>query len=171
MESMISSFLHISRLEGGHIHIEKSPFDLPALISDIIEDAAIASPKHHFFYHGETTLTAFADREKISMILTNLVSNAQKYSPSGGDITISCLTANKKIRVSVCDQGIGISPADQKNLFKKFHRIESEHTRLIPGFGIGLYLVSTIIELHGSSITLESEPGKGSTFIFELEEA
>jgi len=171
MENMISSFLHISRFEGGHIQIEKSEFDLRVLISEIIEDASIASPKHHCLYQGATPLWAFADREKISMILTNLVSNAQKYSPKGGDIKILCQTVGKKIRVSVRDQGIGISPADQEHMFKKFHRIESEQTRLIPGFGIGLFLVSTIIELHGSSIILESEPGSGSTFSFELEKA
>jgi two-component system sensor histidine kinase VicK len=171
MENMISSFLHISRIEGGHFRIDKVAFDLTGLISEIIEDAGIADPKHNFHYQGEASLLALADREKVSMVLTNLVSNAQKYSPNGGDITISCLTKGKKIRISVRDQGIGISQADQKHMFKKFHRIQSEHTKLIPGFGIGLYLVSTIIELHGSSINLESEPGVGSTFSFELEKS
>lgn len=169
MENMISSFLHISRIEDGHIRIEKTAFDLPALIAEIIEDGVIADQKHHFFYHGEPFLNALADREKIAIALTNLVSNAQKYSPYGGDITISCHVNNEKVRISVKDQGMGISRADQKRMFQKFHRVESEQTRLIPGFGIGLYLVSTIIKLHGSSINLESELGNGSTFTFELE--
>ena len=169
MENMIGSFLNISRIEDGHIRIEKTSFDVSALIDEIIEDGNITEPKHHFFYDGETSLKAFADREKIAIVLTNLVNNAQKYSPNGGDITISCHNKGEKIHLSVIDQGIGISPADQKHMFQKFHRVESELTRTIPGFGIGLYLVSRIIELHGSSITLQSEPGIGSTFAFDLE--
>ncbi|MDQ0965355.1 two-component system sensor histidine kinase VicK [Flavobacterium sp. W4I14] len=169
MENMISSFLHISRIEEGHIGIEKTSFDISALIAQIIEDGNVTDPRHHFSYHGETSLKALADRDKISMVLTNLVSNAQKYSPNGGNITISCHIKGEKIHISVKDEGIGISLSDQKHMFQKFYRVESELTRPIPGFGIGLYLASRIVELHDSSITLQSELGVGSTFAFDLE--
>jgi PAS domain S-box-containing protein len=169
METMIGSFLHLSRIEGGHIHLEKSPFNLSKLIEETVTDARIASPGHQVSHLSQGEINTLADREKISMVLTNLISNAQKYSPDGGEITISCIRKDNSVLISVSDQGMGISASDQKRLFQKFARVESEQTRAISGFGIGLYLVSTILSHHGSDITLESVPGKGSTFSFALE--
>ncbi|RBQ11297.1 PAS domain S-box protein [Pedobacter miscanthi] len=168
MENMIGSFLHLSRIEGGHIRIEKSSFNIAELIDETITDAQIASPVHQISHRSAGEINVLADREKISMVLTNLISNAQKYSPKGGQITISCTQTDKQVQISVSDEGMGISPSDQKRLFQKFARVESEQTKHISGFGIGLYLVSTILERHGSSISLESEEGKGSRFSFIL---
>ncbi len=101
-------------------------------------------------------------------MLTNLVSNAVKYSPSGGQIIISCENKDNQVIVSVKDQGLGISAKDQKMLFQRFYRIKDPHWKNISGFGIGLYLVSELLRLHDSSISIESEQGIGSTFFFSL---
>lgn len=169
METMIGSFLHHSRVEGGHIRIDKSAFSLSELIREAVTDARISSPLHQIDSLACANINVLADREKISMVLTNLISNAQKYSPKGGQITVGCSQTDRSVQISVSDQGMGISSSDQKRLFQKFARVENEQTRSISGFGIGLYLVATILKQHGSMIAVESTPGKGSTFSFALE--
>ncbi|SDD13023.1 PAS domain S-box protein [Pedobacter soli] len=171
MEAMIRDFLNISRMEDGHLKLNLSQFDLSALINNCISDASITTSKHHFNYIGEQNALAIGDAEKISLVLINLISNAIKYSPDGGEITVTCERQDNYLTVAVKDQGIGIPKEDQKLLFRKFYRIQSEETRSISGFGIGLYLVYAILELHGSSIEVESTAGSGSTFLFKLKTA
>ncbi|MGM9475559.1 PAS domain-containing sensor histidine kinase [Pedobacter sp. GSP4] len=168
MESIITDFLNISRLEDGHMKLEMDSFDLAPLIRNCMADAAITSSKHELIYDGEEEALAYGDAEKIALVLTNLISNAQKYSPQGGPIAISCTKQDDTFLIGIKDNGIGISVEDQKNMFQKFYRITSEQTKLISGFGIGLYLASSIMELHGSKITVESDLGKGSIFTFEI---
>jgi two-component system sensor histidine kinase VicK len=171
MENMITDFLNISRFEDGQMKIEVSSFDLASTIQSCLEDAGIGRSKHQLSYQGDNHAMAMGDVEKISLVLTNLISNAQKYSPEGGEIIVSCNKTDNGFMVSVKDHGIGISEADQKNMFQKFYRIKSEKTRFISGFGIGLYLASSIINLHGSAISVESSVGQGSTFSFSLKTA
>ncbi|WP_421943517.1 PAS domain S-box protein [Pedobacter sp.] len=168
MEHLIRDFLNVSRFEEGHITIKQTPFDIVKLVSDCIEDAAIASHKHKVVYEGTTSIIVQGDEEKITLVLTNLISNAQKYSPDGGEIKVSCALIEHKVVVSIKDNGIGISLNDQRNMFQKFFRVENEQTKFIPGFGIGLYLSSTILKLHKSKLQVESEIGKGSVFYFSL---
>jgi len=171
MENMISDFLNISRFEDGQMKLEVSSFDLTSSIHACLEDARVSSSRHQLSYQGEKHAMAMGDIEKISLVLTNLISNAQKYSPEGGAITISCDKTEHGFIVSVKDQGIGISKEDQKSMFQKFYRIKSEKTRFISGFGIGLYLASSIINMHGSAIHVESTVGLGSIFSFSLKAA
>ncbi len=168
MENMISDFLSISKFEDGQMKIEHRPFDMVKTIQENLEDARIASAKHVLEYIGTDEALVNGDQEKLSLVLTNLISNAQKYSPNGGKITINCAPKDQHYQISVSDEGMGISMADQKLMFGKFFRVNSEQTKFISGFGIGLYLASTIISLHGSNITVKSELGKGATFSFQL---
>jgi two-component system sensor histidine kinase VicK len=168
MENMISDFLSISKFEDGQMKINPIRFDIAKMIKENLEDARIASAKHSIVYTGAETANVHGDQEKLSLVLTNLISNAQKYSPNGGTITLNCIQKDNHFLISVSDQGIGISITDQKLMFGKFFRVNSEQTKFISGFGIGLYLTSTIINLHGSSIAVESEPDKGSTFSFHI---
>jgi len=133
-----------------------------------MEDARISKSTHVIIYQERRELQVFADREKIAMVFTNLISNAQKYSPNGGTIHITSETVNDFIRLKVSNEGIGISKADQRKLFQKFIRISTEKTNSIPGFGIGLYLVSNILKLHDSEIAVESELENGTSFSFDL---
>lgn len=98
-----------------------------------------------------------------------MVSNAQKYSLSNGDITVSCEIVAGQYLISVNDHGMGISAVNQKRLFEKYYRIKDDRTKFIKGFGIGLYLISKIIKLHQSEINVISEEGVGSTFSFILQ--
>jgi len=168
MTSMVNGFLNISRLEAGKIQIDKQPFNLGELLQEITEEARLISGSHHIMLESCETVTVNADRDKISSVLSNLVSNAVKYSPRGTYIRLNCRVSEKKVTVSVADEGMGIPSQDLPQIFDRYHRVESENTRHISGFGIGLYLSAEIIKRHDGEIWAESEMGVGSTFYFSL---
>lgn len=168
MAKMITDFLNVPRLENGNIKLDVSSFDVVALINEVIQDAQVISSKHTIHYIGVEQAYINGDKEKIGLVLNNLLSNAQKYSPKGGNIRVSCLLDAGQYKVSIQDEGIGIAKGEQKRLFEKFYRINNDKTQQISGFGIGLYLVNTILKLHDAQITVESVEEKGSTFSFGL---
>ncbi|MEK7330886.1 MAG: HAMP domain-containing sensor histidine kinase, partial [Candidatus Eisenbacteria bacterium] len=108
------------------------------------------------------------DAVRIAQVLTNLFSNAIKFSPPGGRIEVSAEPWDGVVRVGVRDQGEGIAPGDLLKLFRKFSQIDSSATRKAGGTGLGLVICKGIVEQHGGQITVESTPGQGSTFYFTL---
>jgi PAS domain S-box-containing protein len=168
MTTMINDFLNLTRLEEGKIHITKEAFDLHPLIEEVAGDAQFLNTSHNIKFEGCDGVTVYADKDKIGQVMINLLSNAVKYSPNNGLITIDCQVNDGHVKVSVKDQGIGISKDDQKKLFDRFYRVENVKVKTVSGFGIGLYLVSEILRYHDSKMEVESEEGKGSTFSFLL---
>lgn len=171
MAAMINSFLNISRLEAGKLLIEKQPFDLGQLLQEILEETRLTVTSHIFSLKECSNLTVNADRDKIVSVISNLISNAVKYSPKGRLIDISCKLHDNMTVVSVKDEGMGIKPEDLSYIFDRYYRVETNHTRHISGFGIGLYLSAEIIKRHDGEIWAESELDKGSTFYFSLPQA
>jgi signal transduction histidine kinase len=112
--------------------------------------------------------TVLADRDALSIIVANLVDNAIKYTPEGGTVTLATGREGIYATVSVRDTGIGLSAEDRERVFEEFYRVRSEQTHGITGTGLGLSLVKRLVEQHQGSITVESEPGKGSTFTVRL---
>jgi len=108
------------------------------------------------------------DERKIKQVLLNLLSNAVKFTPQGGRITINARPINAAVEISVTDTGIGIAEADQPKVFEEFRQVGSDNTKKIEGTGLGLTLAKKFVELHGGRIWVESELGKGSTFVFTL---
>jgi PAS domain S-box-containing protein len=168
MSTMINGFLNISRLESGKILIEKSYFNIQELVGEIAEEMKLSVNSHRIDLEQCAPTEVYADRDKINSVISNLISNAVKYSAKDTTIQISCKVTQKEIVVSVSDEGIGIKPSDAGKIFDRYYRVESSNTRHISGFGIGLYLSAEIVERHGGKIWLESEPDKGSTFYFSL---
>lgn len=169
MTAMINGFLNISRLESGKILIEKQKFDINSLISDMVDEVRLISVSHHItFVESKAPLEVYADREKVGSVISNYINNAIKYSPKNSRIVIACNEDDNRVVVSVKDEGLGIESHDLKKIFDRYYRVETNQTRHIAGFGIGLYLSSEIIQHHGGSVWTESEPGKGSTFYFSL---
>jgi two-component system, OmpR family, sensor histidine kinase VicK len=168
MAHMIQDFLNLARLEDGKVQIQKQVFDLDDLINETAGDAQLFTSNHKIKTELSSGISVLADRDKIGQVLMNLLTNAIKYSPKGGDITISCSVQNESVEIWVTDQGIGISPADQRKLFQRFYRVEGEQMGTISGFGIGLYLVSEILRYHDTEILVESREGAGSSFHFNL---
>jgi signal transduction histidine kinase len=101
-------------------------------------------------------------------LLDNLVSNAIKFTPAGGDVRVSLSPVNGVVRLEVSDTGIGIAPAEQKRLFERFFRASTASDQQIPGTGLGLYIARAIVEAHGGSIAVRSELGEGTSFCVEL---
>ena len=168
MAGLINGFLNVSRLESGKLLIEQHPFELNTLISEMIEEMRFSINTHTFIFEPAGELVVDADREKIGSVLSNLLSNAVKYSPRGKIVTVKCTASDEMATIGVRDEGIGINPQDMERLFDRYYRVQSEHTRHISGFGVGLYLSAEIIERHGGRIWAESEKDKGSTFYFTL---
>ncbi|WP_256011896.1 PAS domain S-box protein [Desertivirga xinjiangensis] len=168
MTSMIKDFLQLAKLEEGKINIVKGEFALCDLLQDTVAEANLLSSSHSIEVAHSDRGLVLADRDKIGQVLINLLSNAMKYSPAGKKIVAGCIREADHLKVFVKDEGVGISPEDQKHLFKRFYRVDNEKIKHISGFGIGLYLVSEILKYHDSEIRLESEEEKGSTFFFYL---
>ncbi|MBB6238074.1 signal transduction histidine kinase [Pedobacter sp. AK013] len=168
MSSIIGSFLNVSRLESGKIHLNLSHFDLDKVISEVVEDLRlIHSTNQITFVEGEPKLI-HADKDKISSVISNLISNAVKYSDWSSTVLVKSVTRGNEVYVSVSDHGIGIQAHDMEKLFDRFYRVENQQTKTISGFGIGLYLSAEIINLHHGKIWAESNYGAGSTFHFSL---
>jgi signal transduction histidine kinase len=166
MSVMINSFLDVSRLESGKIHMNFTRFSIRGLIEEIISESLQVVPNHKLIFLPGLALTVEADRDKVGQVITNLISNAAKYSERGKNIIIDCEASGFDFRISVRDEGIGISAQDSEHLFERFYRVENPQTRQISGFGIGLYLSSEIVRRHKGRIWVKSTMGAGSTFFF-----
>lgn len=168
MTRIINGFLNISRLESGKIHIDRQLFDLALLIREIEEETHLSVTTHRVVFAPVEMTWVFADREKIGHVLENLISNAVKYSPAKSLIQVACITLNDMAKVSVNDEGIGISNSDLPQVFEPYYRVDQGPVKHTSGFGIGLYLCREIIQRHEGYIWVESEAEKGSTFSFRL---
>ncbi|MCC8408026.1 PAS domain-containing protein [Mucilaginibacter sp. UR6-1] len=168
MTSLINGFLNVSRLESGKIYLEKQKFDIEQLVDEVEDEMKLINSSHPIIFNRCTPVFVEADRDKIGQVVNNFLTNAIKYSPKGTSIIVECAEVNGRVRVTVKDQGIGIQPQDRQKLFDRFYRVTNKQTQTISGFGIGLYLCAEIISRHEGEIGVESEPGVGSAFYFEL---
>ena len=168
MLNMINSLLNLSSAEAGKIHLTKQIFSLHDLINEVMEETMFITDTHQIILSPCEGVMINGDHDKIEQVLVNLLSNAAKYSPAGSPIKINCTVEGNDVTVSVCDQGMGISPQNIEKLFLPHYRVESKETEKIEGFGIGLYLCSEIITRHKGKIWVDSKVGEGSTFNFTL---
>jgi PAS domain S-box-containing protein len=169
--ALVNDLLDISKIEAGKIDLEPKPMDMAEALRDVIE-----FHRKQIESRGLTLFEAIppglpwvkADRARITQVLNNLVSNAYKYTPGGGSITISTVPDGDYLEIVVADTGVGISKEDLKKLFTKFFRAKNPATKGTSGTGLGLAIVKSIVEKHQGEIWVESEPGKGSSFHFTL---
>jgi len=168
MTALIHGFLDLSRLEPGKLQLKKTVFDVNKLVQDVIAESRIIAGTHSLKFSANGDTRVNADREKISQVISNFISNAIKYSPKGSTVTLATEINDDYVNISVTDEGIGIKPKDQEKIFQRFYRVEEEDMKHVAGFGIGLYLSSEIIHRHKGKIDVKSEEGKGSTFSFTL---
>lgn len=168
MSNMINSFLNVSRLESSKLYIDKSDFDMCRVIEEVVREAEITATGHRIQLHNSGPILVNADQEKMASVVSNLISNAVKYSPKGTNIEVKCEMRNNKVYVSVKDEGIGLAPDDKNKVFDRYFRAQNNNRNHISGFGIGLYLSAEIIRCHNGEIGVDSEPGNGSKFWFTL---
>jgi len=170
MRLVIEHILASANVEEGRFGFVFEQIDMVSLIEKIILEMRPFSEKQQVqvsFEHDGAFLV-FADKERISLALADLLSNALQYTPGGGSVRISLKSEGEKLEVAVADTGIGISEAERAMIFNKFYRSERARHMRPDGSGLGLYLVRNIIEKHGSEITIESTEGKGTRVSFYL---
>lgn len=168
MAALINGFLNASSFEAGKIYLNEQPFEIGALITEILADVLLTTSTHTIALLPGPPIVVNADRDKITQVINNFLSNAVKYSPKGKNIEISCQEVEGMLHVGVKDEGIGMDIKDQEKLFDRYYRIENTQTQHISGFGLGLYLSAEIIHQHNGKVWVESGTGKGSTFYFSL---
>lgn len=165
---LVSELLDLSRVESGKLEMQKTMFDLQGLIDEIIADAKYITNRHTIVSKNNYEGSIFGDRDRISQVLLNLLTNAIKYSPDNSEIEISTTNDFDSVTVSVKDQGIGIDKKQHLRIFERFYRVQGKSEQTYPGFGIGLFIANEIVVRHEGHMNVESEKGKGSTFSFTL---
>ncbi|MBI2922140.1 MAG: PAS domain-containing protein [Planctomycetes bacterium] len=165
LPELIEDLLNVSRIQSGTMRLHLEPGNPAELVPEVLGLSKVQSKRHKIATNIAPGLpTMMFDPSKLKEVLINLVSNAIKYSPAGGTVTLSMGVAEGNLRIDVEDQGIGISEEDQKQLFQQFFRVDSSSTAQVGGTGLGLAIVKGISEAHGGTVTIKSVVGKGSVF-------
>lgn len=168
MRNLIEGFLDVARIGEGKLGLKLVPFDTQELLEQIRQTYIVTTDSHRMIFQIDTQHMLLADQDKIEQVIVNFINNAIKYAPIGSDIKIEATVQEDVFLVRVTDQGPGISADNKQKIFTRFFRVENEQTEQISGFGIGLYICSEIIKLHGGQIGLDSEQGEGATFWFKV---
>jgi len=168
MSTLVDNFLNTNSLLEGKLHFKFERFDMQELLKEVVDDHRSILSRHELKLDDCETVIVWGDRRKIGQVIENLLSNAAKYSPSNSTITVFCKPDAHRTEIGVIDQGVGISESEQKKLFDRFYRVESESVSNVSGFGLGLYLVAEILREHNTSIYVRSAPNEGSCFSFHL---
>jgi signal transduction histidine kinase len=165
--SLVSDLL-VSASAVLAVHARRT--DLASLIDTTVGSAQTQADASHvsLSVDAPAPLWAHADPLRISQALDNLVSNAIKYSPDGGAVTVRARTSDDWVQLQVQDTGMGISEEENSRIFTRFFRTQAAQEAAIPGVGLGLSITKTIVERHGGAITCESKPGAGTTFTMTL---
>ena len=169
---LVDDLLDISRITQGKINLSRSLFDLRAAVSIALEmTRSTIEEKHHTveFTAPEMPCEVWADRVRITQCVSNLLNNAAKYTPNGGRIQITVEVLESAYRVSVADNGLGLSAEAAKAIFQMFEQVEEHRHHAHGGLGIGLALVKQLMEMHGGNVAVRSDgAGKGSVFALEI---
>ena len=175
LKRMIDDLLSVSRIEAGNaLDLNVTEVDLRKTVETAmrIQESSTSKKENHtlsFEIAPDVPAVIEADGDKVEQIIANLVSNALKYSPNGGDVSVKAkMMSPDKVQFDVSDQGMGIPPEHLSKMGERFHRVDNRDTRTIGGTGIGLFLVKNLVNFHGGDMWVESEVGKGSTFHFSL---
>jgi PAS domain S-box-containing protein len=166
LTTLIDDLLDVTKIEGGKLQFNQDDFYFDDLVDEVIEETQRTTDKHRIERIGTAKGSVFGDRHRIGQVVTNLLTNAIKYSPNADRIVVNTRSDSDDITLCVQDFGIGIPQDRQPRLFERFYRVLGNET--IPGIGLGLYISAEIIRRQGGDIWMESAEGKGSTFCFKL---
>jgi two-component system phosphate regulon sensor histidine kinase PhoR len=167
---IVNEILLASHLDSGELALASEDFDPAELAAGVVEAARVRLPQNvtlDLVARGDLPRVA-TDGDKVRQVLVNLVENAIKYSPDGGRVELAIDQADGQLRFSIHDEGLGVPPQEHRRIFGKFYRLDPDLTRGVGGTGLGLYICQELVRLLRGRIWVESRPGKGSTFAFEL---
>lgn len=168
LQELVSDLLDVSRIQTGKLNFHKEQFRLDDIIKETVEAVQGTIDSQKLIFKKHPKMEVYADKFRIYQVLTNLLTNAIKYSPGDGVIIVSVKKDGNNARVSVSDRGIGIAKREQKKIFDRLYQVTDPKEKTFPGLGMGLYISREIIKRHKGKIWVESEKGKGSTFFFTL---
>jgi len=165
--SLINDILDISKVEAGRMELVLGEFDLPEAIANtlaVMKERAVRQRIRLAIDVDPSLGTVRADERKVKQILLNLLSNALKFTPDGGSVSVSARRVEGGVEIAVEDTGVGIATEDREAVFEEFRQVGKDHKRKAEGTGLGLALTRKFVELHGGHVRLETEVGHGSTF-------
>lgn len=175
LTNLINDILTLSSLETKEALIELNPLDVSGTVAKACTLLQERAEQKNIAIHNETVGGALArvmaDQGRLEQVVVNLLENAIKYTPDGGSVRLSAEEDGEFIKVVVTDTGIGIPFKDLPRIFERFYRVDEARTREQGGTGLGLAIVKHIVQLHGGSVAVTSEPGQGSVFSFTLRKA
>jgi signal transduction histidine kinase len=171
LELLINDLLDLSRLDSGEFRLEIRDFSAREMLVQTAE--AVEPVMRHQGQRLDLDVKAAdgkvrGDPGRLGQVVTNLLTNASKFSPKGAEVKLRAEVDDRAFRVRVRDPGIGICEEDSRRLFTAFFRADNPETRSVPGTGLGLYIANSIVRLHGGTISVESKRGGGSTFTVEV---
>jgi PAS domain S-box-containing protein len=165
---LVADLLDISKIQTGQLEYQEEPFDLDALVQEIVEMVQAGTASHRICVEGQACAAVFADKGRIGQVLMNLLTNAIKYSPQASMVIVRLSADQENARVSVQDFGDGIAKEYQQKIFERYYQVSDSNNQPFAGLGMGLYLANEIIKRHRGSIGVESTQGQGSIFSFTL---
>lgn len=164
---LINDLLDTTKITSGLLHLEPEFFDLNKLIHERVEEIQ-RSTKHVFTINTGDIPPVYADKDRMSQVLSNLITNAIKYSPQGSAVVITTTTTGPTVMVNVRDQGVGLAASAQERIFERFYRVKDPSHASVQGLGLGLYIAHEIVRKHHGTMGVRSKPGEGSEFFFQL---
>lgn len=167
LAALINTLLDTTKLTAGDMLLNTEQFNINNLIGEQIESAKHLSENHSILFEPTNLKPITADRKLIGQVLTNIISNAYKYSPQGGKIIITSSETSRGVQISIQDFGVGIPDAVKDKIFDRYFRVNGA-TSIASGMGLGLYITAGIIRQHGGAIYVQSQEGFGSTFVITL---
>ncbi|MEP7104444.1 MAG: ATP-binding protein [Chloroflexota bacterium] len=166
---MISEMLDLERMESGRMQLNYAQIDLNRVVAEVADRFQATTQNHWMLLDLSADIPLIdGDADKLTQVVSNLVSNAIKYSPEGGDVLVVSVADGDAVRVSITDKGLGLPPEALDTVFERYARHESKDRESITGTGLGLPVVRQIVEMHGGRVWADSEEGKGSTFTFTI---
>ncbi|HEY3298068.1 MAG TPA: ATP-binding protein, partial [Armatimonadota bacterium] len=173
LTALSEDLLDLAKIEAGLSVIRRETFLLSEVVDQVLGEYSPVRDQRGLDITSSVppSIAVHADRDAVYQILLNLVDNAAKYTLTGGTIGISAESTTDRVVVRVSDTGIGIPAEDTMRIFERFYRVDKARSRDSGGTGLGLSIVKHLVEEHGGRITVESVPGKGSTFTFTLPKA
>lgn len=171
IQRLVGDVLTMSRIDSGEFTVHLRPVDLGAIVASTVSQVRASTGRDIRFERPTTLRAALADEDRQVQVLTNLLSNAVKFSPDGSTIRVTIDSDADALSVSVRDEGVGISPEDQDELFRPFSRLGGPGSSGVAGTGLGLYIAKALVEGQGGTIRVDSAPGAGSTFTYTVRPA
>lgn len=168
LTKLVGDLLDVSRMQAGKLTFDIEPFELDALIQETVENVQATTSTHEIVVEGRTGGCILGDQDRLGQVFINLLTNAVKYSPQAGKVTVHLSQEKHQAIVSVQDFGIGIDVSHHQKIFERFYQVTDPEERTYPGLGMGLYISSEIVERHHGRMWVESRKGEGSTFSVAL---